>query len=109
MSDDETDRPQVGELSLAQFCQLDFTLASPFLDGEEGGYYVRRNEARGLQIDTVTPKGKNGDYGKPAHYYYIDGDPNEYLTVEAWYEGFRARSNPITVAVWRKKLAERRT
>jgi hypothetical protein len=79
------------ELTIEEFCNLHF----PYVMGmtfDWGAQRMYRNKDIGLQIEVVTKRKRKGDiyseWKKPDYSYFLDGDPNEYKTMEQVYVAY---------------------
>lgn len=79
------------ELTYEEFCNLScpYTFCMTFDWGVQRMY---RNDDIGLQIEIVTKRKRKGDiysdWKEPDHYYFLDGDPNKYRTMDQVYVAY---------------------
>ena len=79
------------ELTFKEFCELPLTYTSG-MTGDWGAHRMYRNADVGLQKEIVTQRAHHGDiYGgwkDSKVYYFLDGDPNTYKTIDQVYVAY---------------------
>jgi hypothetical protein len=65
------------------------------------------NEKYGLEMEKITPKRSNGDFGKAKLYYFITGQEKEYADLQILCDDWNEIKNfddPNNEIVWMKKI-----
>jgi len=83
------------ELTFEEFCALPMELGL-HISGDKEHYLHRYNRETNINKVVITPKKKNGGFGKPSTIYYIPNDPVNYLTADQVYVAYMEQVCGVT-------------
>lgn len=75
------------EYTFEEFCALPMQL-SMHISGDKEHYLHRYNPSTGVNKVVVTPKKKNGEFGKAVCFYYLPNDPRTFQTADQIYVAY---------------------
>lgn len=75
------------EYTFEEFCALPMTLGL-HISGDREHYLHRYNPSTNVQKVVITPKKKNGDFGKPVSFYYLPNDERTFHTADQIYVAY---------------------
>lgn len=76
-------------------------------------HILARDNALGIQMETITNKNQYGEFLKPKHLYFIEGDEREFLELDdviaAYNDKFKfEEENPDHEVKWIKIITKRK-
>jgi hypothetical protein len=83
------------ELTFEEFCALPMELGL-HISGEKEHYLHRYNRETNVNKVVVTPKKKNGEFGKPSTVYYFPNDPRNFKTPDQVYVAYMEMACEVT-------------
>lgn len=75
------------EYTFEEFCALPMALGM-HISGDREHYLHRFNPSTGVNKVVITPKKKNGGFGKPVCFYYLPNDPRTFHAADQIYVAY---------------------